>query len=103
MKTLFINLFGYSGKSILGSKVPYYVFEKDGNKYFGLLGNPVEGARSAWMPYIRVSDVNAVMKKAQDAGAHVMMEPNENIRKGSVAVLLDPLGAQFTIQEWPVN
>ena len=96
-------LLNYSGKSILGSKAPYYVFEKDGKKYSGLLGNPVEDARTAWMSYIRVSDVEAVMKKAVDAGAHIMMEPNSEIRKGSVAVLLDPLGAQFTIQEWPMN
>ncbi len=97
------DLFKFSGKSILGSKAPYFVFEKDKKKYCGVLGNPVEGARSAWMPYIRVSDVNAVMEKAKKAGAHVMLEPNADIRKGSVAVLLDPQGAQFTIQEWPIN
>ncbi len=97
------GLFGFNEKSILGSKAPYYVFEKDGTKYFGLMGNPVEGARSAWMPYIRVGDVDAATKKAVDAGAHVMMEPNKDVRKGSVAVLLDPWGAQFTIQAWPIK
>lgn len=97
------GLFGFAEKSILGSKVPYFVFEKDKKKYSGLLGNPVEGARSAWMPYVRVTDVNATMEKAKNAGAHIMMEPDKDIRKGSVAVILDPLGAQFTIQKWPVN
>ena len=97
------TLFNYEEKSISGAKAPYYVFEKNGIKYAGVLGNPVEGARSAWMPYIHVSDVNATIRKAVDAGAHVMMEPNSEIRKGSVAVLMDPLGAQFTIQEWPIK
>lgn len=99
----YTKLIGYSGKSILGSKVPYYVFEKDGKKYSGLLGNPVEDARSSWMPYIRVADVNKTVEVAKKAGATLMMEPNETIRNGSVAVLLDPLGGQFTIQEWPTK
>jgi predicted enzyme related to lactoylglutathione lyase len=97
------GLFGFGAKSISGSKVPYFVFEKDKTKYCGVLGNPVEGARSAWMPYIRVSDVKSAVEKAKKAGATIMMEPNENIRKGSVAVILDPYGAQFTVQEWPIN
>jgi len=29
-----------------------------------------------------------------------MLEPGPEIRKGTVAVLLDPTGAQFTIQQW---
>ena len=97
------GLFGFGAKSISGSKAPYFVFEKDKTKYCGVLGNPVEGARSAWMPYIRVSDVKSAVEKAKKAGATIMMEPNENIRKGSVAVILDPYGAQFTVQEWPIN
>jgi len=97
------DLCGYTEKSILGSKVPYYIFEKDGNKYSGILGNPVEGARSSWMPYIRVSDVAKTLDLAKNAGAELMMEPNAKIRNGSVAVLLDPFGAQFTIQKWPLK
>ncbi len=97
------QLFGFDGKNILGSKKPYYVFENNNVKYCGVLGNPVKGSRSAWMPYIKVNDVNKVMEKARKAGAYVMMEPNANIRKGSVAVLLDPQGAQFTIQVWPIK
>jgi len=97
------GLFGFGAKSISGSKAPYFVFEKDKTKYCGVLGNPVKGARSAWMPYIRVSDVKSAVEKAKKAGATIMMEPNENIRKGSVAVILDPYGAQFTVQEWPIN
>ena len=102
-KNYYKDVFGFYGKSILGSKAPYFVFENDKTKYSGILGNPVEGARTAWMPYIRVNDVNAAMEKAKKAGAHIMMEPNADVREGSVAVLLDPQGAQFTIQEWPIN
>ncbi len=97
------ELFGFSPKSILGSKIPYSVFEKDGHKLSGVLGNPVKESRSSWMPYVRVNDVSTTYKKAVNAGAKSMMEPNSKIRNGNVAVLLDPLGAQFTIQKWPIK
>lgn len=97
------DLLGFYGKSILGAKAPYFVFEKEKQKYFGIIGNPVEGARSAWMPYIRVSDVKTTVAKTTLAEGEVMMEPNKEIRKGKVAVLLDPVGAQFTVQEWPIK
>ncbi|WP_167613439.1 VOC family protein [Maribellus sediminis] len=82
------------------SKVPYFLFQKDNKTLSGAIGNPVEGARSSWMPYIKVKDVKATLAKAKAAGAHVMMEPDPSIRKGTVAVLMDPTGAQFTIQQW---
>ncbi|WP_319500379.1 VOC family protein [uncultured Draconibacterium sp.] len=87
-------------EEVKAAKVPYFMFKQDNNTFSGAIGNPVEGARSAWMPYIKVKDVNATFEKAKAAGAHVMMEPTQSIRKGTVAVLMDPTGAQFTIQQW---
>ena len=87
-------------EEVEGSKVPYFTFKQDNKTFSGAIGNPVEGARSSWMPYIKVKDVNATFEKAKAAGAHVMMEPTPSIRKGTVAVLMDPTGAQFTIQQW---
>ena len=97
------GLLNYSPKRILGSKVPYSVFENDGHKMSGVIGNPVEDARSAWMPYIRVENIAETVESAKKVGAKLMMAPNETIRHGSVAVLLDPVGAQFTIQTWPIK
>jgi len=85
---------------VKGSKVPFYLFQHNNQTLYGAIGNPVKDARSSWMPYIKVKDVDATMKKAVAAGAHVMMEPNPSIRKGTVAVLTDPTGGQFTIQQW---
>ncbi|MEJ2595615.1 MAG: VOC family protein [bacterium] len=90
-------------KEVKDSKVPYYVFQKNERTFSGAIGNPVEGARSSWMPYIKVKDVEETLKKAKAAGAYVMMEPNPSIRKGTVAVLIDPTGGQFTIQQWNLN
>ena len=88
-------------KSVDGKN--YRVIEKDSRRCAGIIQHPVEDRRSHWIQYIRVSDINTTLQKAKDAGATVLMEPNENIRKGSVAVLLDPTGAPFAIQLWPYN
>ncbi|MFV0589956.1 MAG: VOC family protein [Draconibacterium sp.] len=94
------GLSNYTSEEVKAAKVPYFVFKQNSQIFSGAIGNPVEGARSSWMPYIKVKDVNATVERAKAAGAHVMMEPTPSIRKGTVAVLMDPTGAQFTIQQW---
>jgi len=95
------GLVAYEASEVENSKRPYFIFKRDNRILSGAIGNPVEGgSRSAWMPYIKVQDVNETLAKAKKAGARVMLEPGPEIRKGTVAVLLDPTGAQFTIQQW---
>ncbi|RKD90806.1 VOC family protein [Mangrovibacterium diazotrophicum] len=94
------GLIGYESDAVTGAKAPYIIFKSENKVYSGAIGNPVEGARSSWMPYIKVKDVNETLELAKAAGAHVMMEPSPSIRKGTVAVLTDPTGGQFTIQQW---
>lgn len=94
------GLLNYSADEVPGSKAPYFLFSNGGNVYSGVLGNPVEGARSSWMPYIKVKNVKETYDKAIAAGAKSMLEPMSSVRMGTVAVLLDPTGAQFTIQQW---
>jgi hypothetical protein len=94
------GLAAYETEEVKNSKNPYYLFKKNDRAWSGAIGNPVEGARSAWMPYVRVKDVEETVAKAKAAGAHIMMEPNPDIRKGTVAVFLDPTGGQITVQQW---
>jgi predicted enzyme related to lactoylglutathione lyase len=94
------GLAAYDTEEVEFSEVPYFLFKADNKNLSGAIGNPVEGARSAWMPYVKVKDVNETVEKAKAAGAHIMMEPNPKIRKGTVAVILDPTGGQITIQQW---
>ncbi len=90
----------YKTEEVKNSKRPYYLFKKNDKVLSGVIGNPVEGARSAWMPYVKVKDVKETVQKAKKAGAYIMMEPNPGIRKGTVAVFLDPTGGQITVQQW---
>ena len=97
------SMFQYDFNQVETAKAPYYIFVKEDQMLAGAIKNPIEGGRSSWMPYIRVADVQSTVGKARSAGASILMEPNQNIRNGTVAVILDPMGAQFTVQEWSTN
>ncbi len=94
------GLFSYKAENLPQGNRPYVLFNNGINTLSGAINNPVEDSRSSWMPYIKVTNVKKMVEKAKAAGAHVMLEPTSSIRRGTVAVLMDPTGGQFTIQEW---
>lgn len=57
-------------------------------------------AKSYWLPYVAVRDVSGVAARAVDLGGTVFLPP-EAVRNGEAAILIDPSGAPFGIQEWP--
>jgi len=56
---------------------------------------------STWLPYVRVQDLKKTVASVTRAGGRVVMEPNSEVRSGTVAVFLDPLGAAVAAVEWP--
>jgi len=57
--------------------------------------------RPNWLPYVRVNDPAAVAARAEQLGGRVIVRPSPEIRKGSVAVIVDPSGAAIALQKWP--
>jgi predicted enzyme related to lactoylglutathione lyase len=55
---------------------------------------------ATWLPYVRVKDIRKTVDSVVRAGGQVVIEPNPEIRKGKVAVFLDPLGAAIAAVEW---
>jgi len=55
---------------------------------------------AAWLPYVRVQDLQKTVASVIHAGGRVVMEPRPEIRHGTVAVFLDPLGAAVAAAEW---
>lgn len=55
---------------------------------------------SIWLPYVRVKDIRKTVDSVVRAGGKVVIEPDPEIRKGKVAVFLDPLGAAIAAAEW---
>lgn len=81
--------------------ITYKLVNKDGRRCLGIIKTPAEKTRSYWLQYIKVADVEGALQRAVDEGATVLIPPTKRIRNGSVAVLLDPVGAPFAIQVWP--
>jgi predicted enzyme related to lactoylglutathione lyase len=90
----------YETEEINEEKVPYYMLKSGNMKMCGIMGNPVEKMRSAWLPYIKVTNVEEVSAKAESLGAVLMLEPRDDVRNGSVAIIQDPNGAPFAVQIW---
>jgi predicted enzyme related to lactoylglutathione lyase len=90
----------YQPEEVDDEKVPYIMMNKSDKKLCGMMKNPVENMRSTWLPYIKVSDVQDISTRAGALGAVIMLEPKEDIRAGSVAIIQDPNGAPFAVQIW---
>lgn len=57
-------------------------------------------AKPMWLPFVRVSDINQTLSKAQESGGRIVVAPSANALDGRVAVLADPRGAIIGIMEW---
>ncbi len=79
----------------------YWVFRNHDRIVSSMLKNPLDNSPALWVPYIRVDEPGEWLEKAKANGAILLLEPTPLIRKGNVAVLMDPGGAIFCIQKWP--
>jgi len=52
-----------------------------------------------WVCFVRVDDVDAVVARAKMLRGDVLLEPTDEVRRGRVAILADPHGAGFVVQE----
>jgi predicted enzyme related to lactoylglutathione lyase len=96
------DMVGYTHEStVVRDTAVYHVMMKSDNHRAGIIQNPFPGVRPNWLPYIRVKDPSALVDKVEKLGGTVYLAPREDIRKGSVALIVDPSGAAVAIQRWP--
>jgi uncharacterized protein len=67
----------------------------------GLFQSPWKRDSSAWLPYVRVADPAAMLERVKQLGGSVFLPPDPNIRNGSLAIVLDPMGAPLALQRFP--
>ena len=67
----------------------------------GIIEYGASGLPSAWLHYIRVTDVHKAVERVKKAGGSVLIAPTREFRKGRAAVIVDPMGAPLGIAEWP--
>ncbi len=77
----------------------YPTFQSGGEARAGLV--PIEKGEMepGWAPYIGVADLEATLARARKLGGEVLLEPNQEIYAGRVAVLADPTGVAFLVVE----
>ena len=66
----------------------------------GIVPLPEDANRAGWLPYVRVDDVAATLKKVTDAGGFIMVPPAEDLLDGNLAIFADPQGGILGIVKW---
>lgn len=56
--------------------------------------------RAAWVPYVRVGDVEAVLEKVVAGGGFAIVQPDPALLNGNLAIFVDPNGAVVGIIKW---
>jgi predicted enzyme related to lactoylglutathione lyase len=98
------SLVGYAAeRPAVEMPAEYRVFQRDGRPRAGVNELPWEEVLPNWLSYIRVDDPAAVAAQAERLGGTVLIPPDPENRDGSVALLMDPAGAAFAVQKWPVE
>lgn len=66
----------------------------------GIMASQSSQQPTAWMPYVTVANLEQTLKRAQKAGAKVVLAPQEvGGGMGSIAVFVDPTGAALGLFE----
>ena len=80
----------------------YYVLATDRPRA-GLFATPWPRETSAWLPYVRVEDPAGLAARAVQLGGTVLLAPRDDIRFGSLAIVIDPAGAAVALQKYPFD
>jgi predicted enzyme related to lactoylglutathione lyase len=97
------ELIGYSPKTKQIGDTAYSYLATDETPRIGVVAKPDPKIGSAWASYIRVADVSAVAARVEQNGGTVLFAPQKSVRQGTVAVVADPGGAAFLLQQWPLS
>jgi len=93
------SLLGYRQlqRSVHGT--PYVFLAREGRPRVGLMKKPDPEIGNTWVGYLQVADASAITVKAESLGGKVLLAPTPDVRNGTIAILADPSGAGFVVQE----
>jgi len=66
----------------------------------GIVPVDEEANRAAWVPFVRVADVEATLERVIEGGGFTIVAPDPALLDGKVAVFVDPNGAVTGVVEW---
>ena len=93
------KLLGYTHEAMdMGEQGTYHVLNTAGDKgRGGVLRSPDPNVPAQWVPYLRVSNVDAVLASAKRLGANVCMEGTDIPTVGRIGMMIDPQGAMIAV------
>ena len=98
--TFYRLLVGYEQRLVdVGVGPKYRFLIKNGKTRGGIVKIPWDDIKPNWLPYIAVEDVMAIVAKAEKLGGKVLVEPDKKVREGLLAIIADPSGAVFAVQQ----
>ena len=95
------SVLGYTSELLADDARQYHLMSRDGEPRAGIGQLPPGDAEPAWLPYVAVSDAAEIVRRVPGLGGSVLIAPDAMVR-GSAAVIADPSGAIFAVQEWPL-
>lgn len=88
------KVFGYSHELMQSPVDGYYILKStDGKARAGIMHSAHPDVPSAWLPYVRVEDVDAIAARIGPLGGKLLMAPFTVAGVGRIGALSDPLGA----------
>lgn len=96
------EVFGWTAQTAPMPTGSYTLFTVPGGNENGIAGAmapPVEGMPAHWGVYFMVNDAAATVAMARTLGAQVLMDATEMPGVGTLATLMDPHGAAFSIMQ----
>jgi predicted enzyme related to lactoylglutathione lyase len=92
-------LIGYEVVRIERRGGDYIILEASGEPRAGVLRQPAEDGRSAWLTSFGVADLDAAVTRVPQLDGTVILPPSPELREGSLAVITDPSGALLALQQ----
>jgi uncharacterized protein len=85
----------------MGAMGVYQIFEHGGTQVGGMCNVQGPSTPPSWLSYVNVADANRAVAAAKAAGARLLHGPMEVPGGSWIALLMDPQGGAFAVQEAP--
>lgn len=96
----YTELLGWTVESVDMGDFTYNMFQQGERPVAGMMQSPTDDAKTSWVNYITVADLDATVEKATALGATLCMPITEVPGKGRFAGVSDPQGACIAFWEF---
>jgi len=96
--SFFQELIGYE-QSLVGEGDGYLLLTSAGRARAGIVNKPWPDVAPSWLVYVLVADLQEILAAAKLAGGSLLLAPDESLADGRLAILEDPTGGVFAVQE----